>query len=45
MCGSLETANEHDLEVEIVHGCLVEGDDSILRVFPWELLKLKLQDY
>ena len=38
-------ANEHNLGVEVVHGCLAEEDDSILRVFSWELLKLKLQDY
>ena len=44
-CGGLETANERDLGVEVVHGCLAEGGDSILRVFSWELLKMKLQDY
>ena len=33
MCGGLETANERDLGVEVVHGCFAEGDDSILRVF------------
>ena len=37
--------NERDLGVEVVHGCLAEGDGSILRAFSWELLKLKLQDY
>ena len=40
-CGGLETANERDSGVEVVRGCLTEGGDSILRVFPWELLKLK----
>ena len=44
MCGDLETVNERDLGVEVVHGCLTEGGNSILRVFSWELLKLKLQD-
>ena len=44
-CGGLETTKERDLGVEVVRGCLAEGDDSILRVFSWELLKLKLQDY
>ena len=39
-CGGLETANEHDLGVEVVLGCLTEGGDSILRAFSWELLKL-----
>ena len=33
MCGGLETANERDSEVEVVHGCLTEGGNSILRVF------------
>ena len=41
-CGGLETANERDSGVEVVHGCLTEGGDSILRVFSWELEKLKL---
>ena len=44
VCGGLETANERDSGVEVVHGCLTEGGNSILRVFSWELLKLKLQD-
>ena len=44
-CGGLETTNERDLGVEVVRGCLAEGGESILRVFSWELLKLKLQDY
>ena len=43
MCGGLDTANERNLGVEVVHdGGLTEGGDSILRVFSWELLKLKL---
>ena len=42
-CGGLEMANERDSGVEVVRGCLTEGGDSILRVFSWELLKLKLQ--
>ena len=44
MAAWLETVNEHDLGLEVVHGCLTEGGDSNLRVFSWELLKLKLQD-
>ena len=44
MCGGLETVNERDSEVEVVHGCLTEGGNSILRVFSWKLLKLKLQE-
>ena len=44
MRGGLETANECDSGVEVVHGCLTEGGNSILRVFSRELLKLKLQD-
>ena len=44
MCGGLETANERNSGVEVVHGCLTEGGDSIVRVFSWELEKLKLQD-
>ena len=44
MCGGLETVDERDSGVEVVHGCLTEGGHSILRVFSWELLKPKLQD-
>ena len=44
MCGGLKTANERDSGVEVAHGSLTEGGNSILRVFSWELLKLKLQD-
>ena len=44
MCGGLETANERDLGVEVVYGYLTEGGNSFLRVFSWDLLKMKLQD-
>ena len=37
-------AKEQDLRVDIVHGCITEGDDSVLRVFSWELLPATLQD-
>ena len=37
------TANERDLRVAVVHGCLSEGDDSILST-SWEALRAKLQD-
>ena len=36
--------NEQDSGVEVVHGCLTEGGDSILSVFSWEPLRTKLQD-
>ena len=36
--------NEQDSGVEVVRGCLTEGDDSILIVFSWEPLRTKLQD-
>ena len=38
MCGGLETANERDSGIKVVHGCLTEGGNSILGVFSWELL-------
>ena len=44
MCAGLETANERDSGVEVVHECLTEEGNSILGVFSWELVKLKLQD-
>ena len=43
-CGLETAANERDSGVEVVRRCLTEGGDSILRIFSWELLKLKLQD-
>ena len=43
MSGGLDMANERDSRVEVVHGCLTEGGNSIPRVFSWELLKMKLQ--
>ena len=33
MCGSLVTAKELDLGVDVMHGCFTEGGDSILGVF------------
>ena len=42
-CGSLVTAKELDLGVYVVQGCFTEGSDSILSVFSWELLRVKLQ--
>ena len=36
--------NEQDSGVEIVHGCLTEGGDSILGAFVCEPLRAKLQD-
>ena len=44
MCGGLETVTEHDSGGEVVHGCLTEGGNSILRVFCWELLPVTLRD-
>ena len=43
MCGSPVTAEELDLAFDVMHGCFTEGDDSILGVFSWELLRAKLQ--
>ena len=37
------TANERDSIVAVVHGCFLEGDDSILSAFSWEPLRAKLQ--
>ena len=42
MCGGQETAKELESEIEIVHGCFMEGGDSILSVFDGELLRVKL---
>ena len=36
--------NEQDLGVEVVHGCLTEGGNSIVGVFLREPLRVKLQD-
>ena len=36
--------DEQDSGVEIVRGCLTEGDDSILGAFFCEHLRAKLQD-
>ena len=36
--------NKQDLGVEVVHGCLTEGGDSILGAFFCEPLRAKLQD-
>ena len=36
--------NEQDSGVEIVHGCLTEGGDSILGAFFCKPLRVKLQD-
>ena len=33
MCGGQDKMNEQDLGVEVVHGCLTEGSDSILSAF------------
>ena len=41
MCGGLEKANKHDAGVEVVHGCLTEGGDSILGVFFCDPLRAK----
>ena len=41
--GSPMTAKELDSEVNVVQGCFMEGDNSILSVFSWELLQAKLQ--
>ena len=30
MCGGLDAVSEHDLGIEVVHGCLTEGGSSIL---------------
>ena len=38
------TANERDLEVDVVKGCFSEGRDSILSAFSCEPLPAKLQD-
>ena len=35
--------NEQDSGVEVVHGCLTEGSDSILGAFFRETLRAKLQ--
>ena len=37
-------ANERDSRVVVVHGCFLEGGDSILSVLSWEPLPAKLQD-
>ena len=36
--------NEQDLGVEVVHGCLTEGGNSILAAFFCEPLRAKLQN-
>ena len=38
------TENERDLRVDVVHECFLESGDSILSVFSWETLRMKLQD-
>ena len=38
------TVNELDSRVAVVHRCFSEKDDSILSVFSWEPLRVKLQD-
>ena len=38
------TPNERDLIIDVVHGCFLEGDGSILSAFSWEPLRAKLQD-
>ena len=43
MCGSLVTAKELDLGVDVVHGSFKEGGDSILGLFSLEFLRAKLQ--
>ena len=32
-------ANERDLGVGVVHGCFLQGDDSIVSIFSWEPLR------
>ena len=36
--------NEQESGVEVVHGCLTEGGDTILAAFFCEPLRAKLQD-
>ena len=36
--------NEQDSGVEVVHGCLTEGGNSIITAFFCEPLRAKLQD-
>ena len=38
------TINEQDLRVAVVHRSVSERGDSILSVFSWEPLRVKLQD-
>ena len=42
--GGQVTAIKCDLAVDVVHGCFLEGGDSILSVFSREPLRAKLQD-
>ena len=44
MYDGLVMANEQDSRVAVVHGCFLEGADSILSAFSWESLPAKLQD-
>ena len=32
------TANKRDVRVAVVHGCFLEGGDSILSALSWEAL-------
>ena len=43
MCGIPVMAKELDLGADVMHGCFTEGGDSILGIFSWELLRVKLQ--
>ena len=36
--------NEQDFGVEVVHGCLIEGGNSILGAFFYKPLRAKLQN-
>ena len=44
MCGGQEKMNEQESGVEVVHGCLTEGGNSILGALFCEHLRAKLQD-
>ena len=43
MCGSPVAEKELELGVDVVHRCFMEGGDSILNVFSWELLQVTTQ--
>ena len=42
-CGSPVMAKELDSGVDVMQGSFMEGGNSILGVFSWELLRAKLQ--